>query len=719
MSKSMDPAYQSAIERYAPELLRATANRAARHLRLPKDLSPASRLAKALANSRSVARLVDELSEPARRTLAIMRRLPPGFWRWDHVMRLMTACQVPEPYEALGELLTDGLLCQLSADAKQPVEAVGVPRCDTQEALPAVAVAGPTWDALATLSVPKSPLTGKRANHWRAADGWEIPLRLAALWRLAARMPIRRTQQSSLFKRDRDRITSDPLLGAPMLDVISPIHEPGLLAYHLALAQGWLDPQEEEQAPNRRLTDFWPDNEVELLAFCADALIRVEGWVETPSIPVPSAAAREVTSARLLIVSWLAALPNGAGASIDQMAYALARVHPPWNRGHPADRTRGGRARLLAGQDTSARDWVRAFVLGPLYQFAIVECAGDPTEDCLVRLSPVGWSWVAGSPPDSTPTQPAHCLLVQPNHEVIVYRHGLTPALLARLMLFAEPKSLGAALTFEINADSVYHGLEAGCDADLILTLLESHSGRPVPPALAGSIRTWSAKRERIRVFAGASLLEFANADDLQAALARGLRAEPISDRLAILAPDCESDFRPFRITASRDYRLPAGPCIEAASDGVTLFIEPTTSDLLLEAELTRFAEPVSPGGADGRRQYRITSDSLARGFERGLTIHSLERWFVERAGSPPPPAVQLLFRASIGVSLPAKTLVVIRVETPILADGLLQHPQTAPLVCDRLGPYTLAVRPEDMQRFADILSRIGIKVDQWSGLSG
>ena len=92
-------------------------------------------------------------------------------------------------------------------------------------------------------------------------------------------------------------------------------------------------------------------------------------------------------------------------------------------------------------------------------------------------------------------------LLVQPNHQIIVYRQGLSLPLLERLVLFAEPKSLRAAITFEINAESVYLGLEYGLTIDEILSTLQQHAGREVPAGVAESIRTWSQKRDRISVY--------------------------------------------------------------------------------------------------------------------------------------------------------------------------------------------------------------------------
>ena len=53
---------------------------------------------------------------------------------------------------------------------------------------------------------------------------------------------------------------------------------------------------------------------------------------------------------------------------------------------------------------------------------------------------------------------------MQPNLEIIAYRQGLTPALIARLTRFAAWKSLGAACTLQLEPETVYRALEAGRD---------------------------------------------------------------------------------------------------------------------------------------------------------------------------------------------------------------------------------------------------------------
>src|SRR5262249_22205135 len=153
----------------------------------------------------------------------------------------------------------------------------------------------------------------------------------------------------------------------------------------------------------------------------------------------------------------------------------------------------------------------------------------------------------------------------------------------------------------------------------------EQHGTRATPAPVIDSLRTWSNKRDRITIYPSAALLEFASAEELNEALARGLPAVRLSDRLALVPHDDAIDFKHFRLTGTRDYGLPAEKCVTIEPDGVTMTIDVTRSDLLLETELPRFAAPLDRAAANGRRQYRLTPASLAAARESGMSMPQLE----------------------------------------------------------------------------------------------
>src|SRR5262249_20443363 len=137
---------------------------------------------------------------------------------------------------------------------------------------------------------------------------------------------------------------------------------------------------------------------------------------------------------------------------------------------------------------------------------------------------------------------------------------------------------------------------------------------------------------------------------------------------------------------------LPPEKCVEVDPDGVTLGVDLSRSDLLLETELPRFAEPLDTAPANGRRRYRLTPASLSTARAGGMTAAQLDTWVVQRTGGALPPAGRLLLT---GGQLPPPQLrpyLILRVADESIADGLMQWPETRPLIEERLGPTALVV---------------------------
>ena len=146
----------------------------------------------------------------------------------------------------------------------------------------------------------------------------------------------------------------------------------------------------------------------------------------------------------------------------------------------------------------------------------------------------------SGPEPPSAPSFP-QTLLVQPNLEILAYRQGLTPDLIVTLTQFATWKTLGAACTLQLEPASVYRALEAGeivrqhrADARAARHEADAGTGARLAPDLVEQART----HRRLPV---AVLLEFPGPAELNDALARGLPAVRLSDRLAVVARESRS----------------------------------------------------------------------------------------------------------------------------------------------------------------------------------
>src|SRR5262245_10608073 len=525
------------------------------------------------------------------------------------------------------------------------------------------------------------------------ADGLEWPLRLAVLWQMVAGAPLRRTQQGEFFKRDLDRLDNDPLLNGPSPEGLPALPSAGFLAVALAERVGLLT-EEDGELRAAPLPAEWEGPLPEVLAALWTALPSIREWTPLDGWRAAEAGGNPFPSACLLVLLLLARLPAGAWADPAALQEWVTAQHPFW-----------------AGQEvrpSRRRDWVSPFLFGLAYPLRLVQAA-RAGETWVARLAPLG-RWLLGladAPAEETAFPKT--LLVQPNLEIIAYRQGLTPPLIARLTRFAAWRGLGSACTLQLGPDSVYRALEGGLTFDAILHTLEQHGTRAIPPAVLESLRTWSNKRERISVYPSAALVEFNTAEQLEEALARGFPGVRIGERLAVAASESAIDYSLFRLTASKDYAATPEKCVEVEDDGVTLTVDLARSDLLLESELARFAESVDRPDSNGRRRYRLTPDSLAAGRSGGLTVQGLETWFSQRVGQPPSPASLLLLAGSQWPAAPLRPHLVLHVATPELADGLMQWPDTRELIDARLGPTALSVPADNVDRLRQQLCRAGL----------
>lgn len=707
MTSTIVEQYRIGLAKYSEDLLVATVDRAARFSRSKRSGEPAEQMVRTLENEKIVAKLIAGLTADEQIALTLLRRAPFLSWRWDHAVRLLQCSGIESPYPVLQELLACGLLWMSKPDQNGPLIRFDVQDGIPLEWLPRIAVAAP----LLEVSPPpkaKGVLSPIRSlEGWRRADGWEWPVRLAILWQRAWLSPIKRTQQGLLFKRDKDRLLTDPLLSSQTLDSLALVADPGIFVYMLAQDQGWLDPREDEQSPKAPLTQIWPSELTDVLHYCARGLVTSDSWNELGAEAPVGSFPKEMVAARFLILDWLSFLDPEEGAGIEDVAARLERVHPTWQGvGELA-----GPLRNPIERGRFCRRWVRQFLLGAAYQCALVEVCQIDSGDPKVRLTSLGRAFLGQEGLSRITERYEQTLLVQPNHQIVVFRQGLSIDLLTQLVLFAEPQTGGAALTLEITPASVYHGLESGLTTDSMLQLLSRASGRPLPGGVEQSILTWGQKRERLAIYENVALFEFSSKEDMQDAIAKGLEAEPVTDRIA-LVEQAEKAFKNLRITASRDYRLEPQPCVQCASDGVTLHVDLEKSDLMLESELQRFADPVDAAERDNRRTFRITRESLERAFDQGWRFESFDQWFRLRTGAEAPPSTRLLLRALGGLTLQAGQMLVLRAESPLVADGLQQHPATKELFAERIGPSALLVDPNKYQQLGHALTQLGVELE-------
>jgi hypothetical protein len=680
------------LQRYDESLLRRVAGR----LLKPRNQWPIEelieRMLAAVGNAPLIDRRLQELDAGGRRVLAAIGFSRQPRWQLGNLVELAIALGETDGLQPIFALLNAGLLYPLTTNKIRSFEEWVTQYVNRFWVYAPPQMAGRARGEDLGLDGALSGAAAAGAVH--EADGLEWPLRLAVLWQQTVGSPLRRTQQGDFFKRDAERLEQDSLLNAPPSEALADVPQPARLAVALAEAQHVLQPAEGELRAVD-LPDSWDDGLLAALESLWAELTTIHSWDASQGWRSPDVIGNPFPSAYLLSFLLLSRLPQDQWARPDEINEWMAARHPYW---------KGENHRPSPRQP-----WVSAFLLGVAHQLRFVQAAKDADGEWLVRLSPVG-RWLMGlAEPPSLDAPFQQTLLVQPNLEIIAYRQGLTPALIARLTKFAEWKSLGAACILQLSAQSIYRALESGLTFAAVLQCLEQHGSRITPPTVVESLRTWADKRERLTIYPSAALLEFGSPEELNEALVRGVPAVRLSERLAVIPDEAAIDYRHFRLIGTRDYSLPPERCVEVAADGVTLGVDLARSDLLLETELPSFAERLSQPGPNGRRQYRLTPASLSAGKSAGVTLAALESWFQQRTGSSLSPAVRLLL---IGAELPSPELrhhLVLHVATSDVADGLMQWPETRSLIEARMGPTALVVSGENAEKVRSRLATLGI----------
>jgi hypothetical protein len=686
-----DSAVRASLARYDEALLRTVAAR----LFKPRSHWPAddliARAVEALANPPVIDRRLKDLPPAARHLLAAVGLSRRYEWPVGQLLALLAALGHSEGLTPIHTLLDAGLAVPIVPEEGRPIR-------QWEDWLGANATAARLYvppavaDRAARDGCGLPQLPGKRFDpkSIHAADGLEWPLRLGVLWQQLRTAPIRLTQANLLFKRELTRLQEDPLLATPPADLSIEVPEPGILALQMGMAAG-LYPIHDGELTAGPFPTSWDAGLLPTLSDLWAALAATAHWdpargyfIADAGEPFPT-----VMLAALLL---LATQPDGVWTHPSDVAGFLFSRHPSW-------------ASTVAEPDDAGETWIETALLGWGLPLRLVEAAQDG-EGWWVRLTNVSRHLLAGGPAPDLGHPFPRCLVVQPNGDVIAYRQGLTPGLIGKLSRFADWKMLGPACTLGLSADSVYRGLESGLHLGDITATLQQHSAHPVPANVLDLLRRWAGKRERITVHTAATLMEFNSPADLEAAFTRGLVVQKVTDRIGLA--NGELEYKHFRLLGNRDYEAKPQRCVTFDADGVTFAVDLAASDLLLEAELSRLAEPVPTDGPE--RRYRITPETARTVRESGMTLADLDQWSTARAGGPLSASARLLFAGSPGVVGEVQKRIVLTLPSEAVTDGVCQWPPTADLLDDRLGPTAVSVPEDHVEELLARLAAVGLE---------
>ncbi|WP_020474348.1 helicase-associated domain-containing protein [Zavarzinella formosa] len=682
---------RTALAKYDEALLRAIAAR----LFKPRNQWPVDELIErtieTFTNPPVIDRRVRELPESARQLLAVLARTRQPRWHVGQLLAIVACLGHHEGLAPVTTLLDTGfLLADLNAnqpEIKQWEDWLGVmPMTARVVVHPAVA------ERAIKESTGLPTLAGKKfdAKSIRTGDGLEWFLRAGVLWQQLRGGVMRFTQAHTLFKRDLQRLQTDPLLSTSISE--SPVKgtDLGILALEVAIGMGVMTiengelrtsgfPKRWDESLPAAITDIWRG--VNFL----HTWDPEQGYLPAEDSPTGTVA--------MLAILLLANQPAGIWTHPGEIGGYLFPKHPLWA------------SRVSDGSDDGT-SWLEAMFFGWALPSRLVEAAEDG-EGWWFRLTDVG-RWLLSGAPEPKLDVPFHQgLVVQPNADMIAYRQTLTPSLIGKLSRFAEWKMLGPACTLGLTAESVYRGLESNLTLAEILGTLQKHSAHGMPPNVGDLIRQWAGQRERITVHTSATLLEFNTPAELETAVSRGLVTIRLTDRIGLA--EGEIDYKHVKQVGNRDYESPPQQCVMFDEDGVTFGVDISSSDLLLEAELARLAEQLP--SEDGDRRYRITPASARAVREQGLTLPDFEQWCVNRGGEPLSPAARLLFAGSNGAPASVRTRLVVEFASQAVADGVCQWPDTAPLLGERLGPAAVSIDPANLDQLREKLAPIGVVI--------
>lgn len=708
------------FQRYEEALIREVARQFIR----PRNQWPVEdiidRLIEAMANPPLIDRRIRELPSGCAKILALIEVSKQPRWRVGSLLEMATALGEEDPFELVIALLNNGLLCPDLAE-QQNFPDVEVIDGEEIPATPSAKLKNfRTWmtltapEKLYVISHPSVTrrtssidlglpnLAADQADHQPAfdaivqeADGLEWLIRLVVLQQAVLKTSLRKTMSGELFKRDLERLQQDGMFSDLPNNGLRHLQDIPVLIVSLGVAAGVLK-EENGEIQAGAMPEEFSESMTQAISHLWSCLPRLTGWDCANGVSPSEMVGNPFPAVNLLGLLLLAQIPEKQWCSLNHICDWIYENHPYWQKSAPSD---------LKEEKTG----VTTFLGDVAFQLRLVQLTDGPNGVHFVRLSPLGRWLILG---EAEPNFPGFgkTLLVQPNLEILLYRQGLTPELLVKLGRIASWKSIGPACHLQLEPETVYAALEQGESFESIVQLLNQHGMKAIPTSVIDSLRTWSEKRERLTIYPASVILEFRSKEDLEDALTRGTPLIRISDRLGLVPSEKELSYQHFKLSGNRDYTAPSEPCVTVDDDGVTLVIDSNKSDLLLETEIARFATLMTSQNSN-EIVYRVTPESAKNGLEIGATLETVEEWFLHRTGGTVPPATRLLMNARKEKPPHYEEIIVLRVGSDAIADGLEQWPESSRFISERLGPMAFAIAKVNLSEMTNILQMIGFEI--------
>jgi hypothetical protein len=368
------------------------------------------------------------------------------------------------------------------------------------------------------------------------------------------------------------------------------------------------------------------------------------------------------------------------------------------------------RARLRIDWLKRERKWMEQALTSWLFYLGIVELGMDSGNLISLRLTGLGRAVLYPGQEEGLDRQIAQAgcpWIVQPNFEVVVYLDRATPGGLAFLEKHAERvQAQQHTAIYRLTRDSVYRGLEGGTPVEDLLEGLRSGSEAELPQNVAVDIREWAALRERVSLHRRGRLLEFDTCADREAALARGVPGTPIGERFLLLP--CVPSGKEFPGVAARtvDYRHPLAKCL-AVNEGGEIKLKTASPDLLIEAQLARWAEP-QPG-----KVWRLTEKSVSYAVKRGARLGDLLDLLADRLAHSLPRLLRVALQSWAGAraGVEVSKVSLLRCRNADVFQAIASSKMLKPYLLGQLAPDVLLVDTAKLEALKERLAWAGFEV--------
>ncbi|MFB9993138.1 helicase-associated domain-containing protein [Deinococcus oregonensis] len=332
--------------------------------------------------------------------------------------------------------------------------------------------------------------------------------------------------------------------------------------------------------------------------------------------------------------------------------------------------------------------WMSATLHGTMTEFGLVSVEDRDGEVVVIPNAALGAAQANSTPELARNGSAPPAWILQPNFELLVYPAYLQAHQFSLLQAAEAVRFDLQTATYRLTRESVYTALENGLSLGDLLGGLQAGSATPLAASMQSTIQDWAARRERLTVHQGVTLLEYPTRSQRDAALSSG--GTPVGDTLLMLAAGQKIQLNGPVL----NYDQPPPKTLKFSADG----------SFTVSGELDFLTRQLLEGRivASGKEKYTIrptSPGSLPSSFLSGLEARSSGR-------------LPATLRLQLGVwsgSVPLPSVAAVTLLQHPQAQALAQHPALKEFIGLSLGPNLFTVQAGKEQALEAALSALGL----------